>query len=80
MTANAVSNKVFAVSENRYRASAAERRAYGGKTVTEFLVGFVGSDAATWVRINGYGPTPGERKSFAIASFLKLQANADKAA
>lgn len=62
--------KVFAQSEHRYRASASERRMYGGNTVTQFLVGFEGSAASTWKSIMGYGPTPGERKADAIKKFL----------
>jgi hypothetical protein len=58
--------KIFAKSINRYRASASEKRAYGGSTVTEFLVGVEGSNASTWKKIMGYGPTPGDRKSYAI--------------
>lgn len=61
--------KVKASSMNRYRASAAERRLHGGKTVTEFLIW--GEDAAG-LRVTqfhkqfGYGPTPGERKTDAL--------------
>lgn len=62
--------KVFAKSEYRYRASAKERRLYGGVTVTQFLVGFEGSAPGTWKRIMGYGPTPGQRKTDAIRKFL----------
>lgn len=65
-------SKVFAVSQERWRASAAEKRAYGGSTVTKFLVGYEGSEPATWQNIVGYGPTPGDRKTFAIDLFKKL--------
>ena len=65
--------KVFAKSEYRYRASASERRLYGGSTVTQFLVGYEGSEPSTWMNIMGYGPTPGERKTYAIKKFLEAQ-------
>lgn len=63
--------KIFAQSEYRYRASAAEKRLFGGSTVTQFLVGYEGSGPNTWKRVMGYGPTPGERKTFAIKKFLE---------
>lgn len=46
----------------RYRASANERRKYGGMTITIFLVEPL-SDPSTWFKVTGYGPTPGDRKS-----------------
>lgn len=64
--------KLFADSVTRWRATAAERRLHGGKTVTQFLVGEVGSPASTWRRVNGYGPTPGERRTDAIRSYRLL--------
>ncbi len=65
------SPKVFAQSYERYKANANERRMFpGSKTVTKFLVGFEGSEPNTWKRIVGYGPTPGERKTYAINNFL----------
>lgn len=60
--------KIVASSRYRYRASAAERRAYGGNTVTEFFV-YRAEDAKSperWRIVKGYGPTPGERKTDAI--------------
>ena len=33
-----MASKVIATSEYRYRATAAERRQYGGRTVTQFIV------------------------------------------
>lgn len=65
MTAN-----VFATSINRYRATAAEKRIYGGATVTEFLCGVDGAAPSTWRKIVGFGKTPSERKTFAIKAFL----------
>lgn len=60
--------KVLASSRYRYRATAAERRQYGGSTVTEFFVYRAGDedDASKWLVVRGYGPTPGERKTDAI--------------
>lgn len=63
--------KVFANSYERWRATASEKRIYGGNTVTKFLVGFEGTEPSTWVWIVGYGPTPGERKTYAIKKFLE---------
>lgn len=71
---NRMERKVFAKSVNRYRASATERRLYGGSTVTEFIVGFEGSEPAMWAKIMGYGPTPGERKTYAIDKYLAQNA------
>ncbi len=63
--------KVIAHSKDRYTASAAERRRYGGNTVTEFYVMFVGDekDASKWETLMGYGKTPGDRKADAIRKF-----------
>ncbi len=63
--------KVFAVSQERWRASAAEKRLYGGSTMTKFLVGFEGSDPSTWRECVAGGATPGDRKAAAIQQFLK---------
>lgn len=52
-------------SESRYRASAAEQRLYGGKTVTRFIAA-PSDDARTWFYVESFGPTPGERKSLAL--------------
>lgn len=61
-------SELWAVSKERYRASAAEKRLYGGSTVTIFYVGKKGDehDASKWVEQAGYGPTPGERKTDAM--------------
>lgn len=52
-------------SESRYRASAAEKRLYGGKTVTRFIAA-PDNDPKTWFYVESFGPTPGERKSLAL--------------
>lgn len=56
--------KLEAHSLNRYRASAAERRQYGGITTTEFIV--TRKDTGEMMTVMGYGKTPGERKTFAM--------------
>lgn len=56
--------RLRAVSKDRYRASADERRRYGGDTVTEFYVTRMDLDETRV--FTGYGPTPGERKTFAL--------------
>lgn len=58
---------IKAISKDRYRATAAERRLYGGATVTEFYVWDVDVNVTKVVR--GYGKTPGERKTDAIRRF-----------
>jgi hypothetical protein len=67
-----MAKQVWATSKHRYRASAAEKRMYGGATVTVFLVGYEGDDAKNWVEVTGYGPTPGERKTDAIKRAMPL--------
>lgn len=60
--------KIIANSFERYRATALERRMYGGATVTKFYV-YRAEDKdnpSKWLVIVGYGPTPGERKTDAI--------------
>jgi len=59
---------IVAVSKDRYRATAAERRLYGGSTVTEFYVyrREDEKDPSKWKVVRGYGKTPGERKTNAI--------------
>ena len=60
--------KIVASSQERYRASAAERRMYGGSTVTKFFIFYKDDkdDPNKWLMVTGYGPTPGERKTDAI--------------
>jgi hypothetical protein len=55
--------KLTAVSKERWRATAAERRRWGGRAVTEFYV--TRSDTGETRLAVGYGPTPGQRQSFA---------------
>ena len=64
-----MTDKLFASSQFRYRASASEKRTYGGSTVTDFLVGVEGSNPSTWMKIRGFGRTPGERATFAKARY-----------
>jgi hypothetical protein len=61
-------SRILATSRYRYRATAAERRLYGGNTVTEFFVYRAedAKDPSRWRIVRGYGPTPGERKTDAI--------------
>jgi hypothetical protein len=56
--------KITAVSKDRYRATAAERRQYGGSTITEFYV--TRQDTDETKVFTGYGKTPGERKTYAM--------------
>lgn len=62
--------RILCVSDTRYRASAREKAQYGGSTVTVFFVHFEGDPPE---RYTGYGPTPGERATFAKREFLKAK-------
>jgi len=67
----AAGRRVEATSVERYNGGVRIKRAYGSSTVTRFLVGFAGSSADTWEKIEGFGPTPGDRKTYAINEFLR---------
>lgn len=62
--------KLKAISLERYRATAAERRLHGGKTVTIFLVFHPDApgDYGRAEKFTGYGPTPAARKVYAVAA------------
>jgi hypothetical protein len=64
--------KVMAHSKDRYRASAEERRRYGGNVVTEFYVMWPEDhdDPSRWEVITGYGKTAADRKRDAISKFI----------
>lgn len=67
------SEKIKAVSMYRYRGGAQEKRLYGGQgTITEFWIYF--GDEKEPMKIQGHGPTPGERKTDAIARAKKIRA------
>jgi hypothetical protein len=73
--ANAVAEKTLKLSsKNRYRATAAQVRLYGGKTITEFFVMWDPADASTWTTQFGYGKTPGERMTDARRRALAARA------
>lgn len=59
---------IVAHSFERYRATAAQRRLYGGSTVTKFHVYHRKdqNNAGAWLTVEGFGKTPGERKTDAI--------------
>ena len=61
--------KLFATSFERYNGGIRIKRLYGSSTVTRFYVGVEGSDPSTWEKIEAYGPTPGDRKTFALNSY-----------
>lgn len=73
------SDKIEAFSKARWRATASERRAYGGSTVTEFWVHRASDkhDASKWKVIKGYGKTPQERKADAIRRFEQAEAGGE---
>lgn len=60
--------KIVAVSHERYNGGIAIKRKYGSSTVTRFYV--CDSDIpGSAVLIEGYGPTPGDRKTDAMRKF-----------
>ena len=62
--------KIFAVSQSRYNGGVRIKRLYGSSTVTKFLVGVEGSEPSSWREIEGFGKTPGDRKTDAIRRFV----------
>jgi len=66
--------EVWAASKERYRASASEKRLYGGSTITIFWCGKKEDkdNPAKWITINGVGATPSERKKYAIAKAVEF--------
>lgn len=73
--------KLKITSGERYRASAAERRAHGGSTVTLFFIEVDGAmdtgrdlprgtERGMWV---GYGQTPGARKTDAAKRWARAR-------
>ena len=59
-----LARKIKAVSESRYK-----RR---GQTITSFYVWFDGEDSSQRL-IEGFGTTPGARKTCAMQTYLRLQ-------
>jgi hypothetical protein len=75
-----VSGRIFASSYERYYGGVSEKRKYGGQgTVTRFLVGYEGSEASTWRKVEGHGKYPSTRKADAIRRFLEIEAGATPA-
>jgi hypothetical protein len=70
---HADARKVVATSYERYNGGARTKRMYGGSTITRFFVHYAEdrNDPLKWEKIEGYGPTPGERKTYAIQEFLR---------
>lgn len=65
-------SKIVATSFERYNGGVRIKRLYGSSTVTRFYVHFArdAKNPMAWKKIEGYGPTPGERKTDAIRKFL----------
>jgi len=59
---------IKAVSYERYNGGVRIKRAYGSSTVTRFFVFRAEDekDPSKWLKVEGYGPTPGDRKTDAI--------------
>lgn len=65
--------KIRAVSMYRYRGGAREKRLYGGSgTITEFWIYF--GDDPEPMKIQGHGPSPGQRKTDAIERAKAIRA------
>lgn len=63
-----MAEKIIAVSIQRYNGGIRIKRAYGSSTVTKFYI-FRASDEhnpVKWKTVEGYGRTPGDRKTDAI--------------
>jgi hypothetical protein len=60
--------KIVAHSFERYNGGVRIKRQYGSSTVTRFYVYYAGDekDPSKWKIVEGYGPTPGDRKTDAI--------------
>lgn len=60
--------KIEAHSKERYNGGVRIKRLYGSSTVTRFWVRFAdeADDPSRWLVVEGYGKTPGERKTDAI--------------
>lgn len=67
--------RIEATSFSRYNGGVAVKRAYGSSTVTRFYVNYASDrgDPSKWEEIDGYGRTPGERKTYATA-YLEYRA------
>lgn len=67
---------IEASSFQRYNGGVRVKRQYGSSTVTRFYVFFKDErdDPSKWVEIEGYGPTPGDRKTYAINRFVERKA------
>jgi len=66
---------VIAVSRERYYGGIAVKRRWGSATITVFVVyrASDAGDATKWREIRAYGKTPGERKTFAMQEFQRLE-------
>ncbi len=58
--------KILAKSFERYNGGAAVKRLHGSSTVTRFYVYVDGTPPDGWKVVEGFGPTPGDRKTDAI--------------
>lgn len=64
-------SKVIATSISRYNGGVAIKRKHGSSTVTTFRLYREedANDPSKWREMEGYGPTPGDRKTDAIRKF-----------
>jgi len=66
--------KVVASSTERYNGGVRIKRLWGSSTVTLFFVFYAEDrkDPAKWMKLEGYGKTPGDRKTYAMNEFRRL--------
>ena len=64
-------SKIIASSFQRYNGGVRVKRVHGSSTVTRFYVYYEVDKAnpSMWKEIEGFGPTPGDRKTDAIRKF-----------
>lgn len=70
-----MAGKIIATSSSRYNGGVAAKRKYGSSTITTFVIYREenASDASKWEYVEGYGPTPGDRKTDAIKRFQEQE-------
>lgn len=72
--------KIVAFSKERYNGGVRVKRRFGSSTVTIFWVHPEGAPAKDWEEIAGYGPTPRDRKTYAINKYLEMHSGAKEEA
>ncbi len=71
-TAAETARTLYARLARKVKAASESRHKHLGRTITTFYVWF-DNDPTTQRLVDGYGPTPGERKTYAMQAYLRLQ-------